>query len=235
MDDPLHDSFSGIQFGLDYSAYEAAQALNQSTLRRLIAPDWGDADDPHRLQALGFGNAGHCLLLEPERFLEEYTRNPDGTLSSQESEVPLSVGTWEALMNAQRSFWVHPEVQRLFVSGHSEVSLFWENPELQISCKGRLDWWNPELGAIIDLKFAQGSGCDYVRNLVGRRYLDLQLAWYREGMQQLLGIEAQAWVVVIEKSQPNQVYAHQLSARELASGQQKIAKTIALWQREPPR
>jgi hypothetical protein len=51
----------------------------------------------------------------------------------------------------------------------------------------------------------------------------------------LLGIEAQAWVVVIEKSQPNQVYAHQLSARELASGQQKIAKTIALWQREPPR
>jgi hypothetical protein len=138
-------------------------------------------------------------------------------------------------MNAQRSFWVHPEVKRLFVSGHSEVSLFWENPELQIPCKGRLDWWNPELGAIIDLKFAQGSGCDYVRNLVGRRYLDLQLAWYREGMQQLLGIEAQAWVVVIEKSQPNQVYAHQLSARELASGQQKIAKTIALWQREPPR
>ena len=213
MDDPLHDSFSEIQFGLDYSAYEAAQALNQSTLRRLIAPDWGDADDPHRLQALGFGNAGHCLLLEPERFLEEYTRNPDGTLSSQESEVPLSVGTWEGLMNVQRTFWVHPE--------------------LQIPCKGRLDWWNPEIGAIVDLKFANGSGRDFARNLVGRRHLDLQLGWYREGVRQLLGIEAQTWVIVIEKTKPYQVYAHQLSVRELASGQKKLAKTTALWQHKP--
>ncbi|MDP7629286.1 MAG: PD-(D/E)XK nuclease-like domain-containing protein [SAR324 cluster bacterium] len=233
MDDLFHDSFSGVRLGLDYSEYEAAQALNQTILRRLIAPEWGDANDPHRQQVLGFGSAGHCLLLEPERFLEEYTRNPDGTLSSQESEVPLSVGTWEGLMNVQRTFWVHPEVKRLFVSGHPEVSLFWAHPELQIPCKGRLDWWNPEIGAIVDLKFANGSGRDFARNLVGRRHLDLQLGWYREGVRQLLGIEAQTWVIVIEKTKPYQVYAHQLSVRELASGQKKLAKTTALWQHKP--
>lgn len=232
MDDLLHSPLSRVRLDLPFSEYEAVAALNQSTLRHLIAPEWGDEDDPYRQQVLGFGSAGHCLLLEPERFLEEYSRNPDGTLSSRESDVPLSVGTWEALMNAQRSFWVHPEVKRLFTSGHPEVSLFWTNPESQIPCKGRLDWWNPELGAVVDLKFANGSGRDYVRSLVARRHLNLQLAWYQEGVQQLLGIEAQVWVIVIEKTKPYQIHAHQLSSRELASGRKKIQKTMALWQSE---
>ncbi|MEE2716435.1 MAG: PD-(D/E)XK nuclease-like domain-containing protein [SAR324 cluster bacterium] len=233
MDDLRHSPLTGIQFDLDYAAYEADQALNQSTLKRLLAPEWGDTSDPHRQQALGFGSAGHCLLLEPERFLEEYTRNPDGTLSTPESEQPLQVGTWEALMNAQQAFWVHPDIKRLFVSGHPEVSLFWKIPESQISCKGRLDWWNPEIGAIVDLKFTSGSGRDFVRSLVARRHLDLQLAWYQQGVQEAVGVEVQAWVIVIEKSHPHQVCTHQLSARELTSGRRKIQKTLALWQRTP--
>ncbi len=64
---------TGIFEEMPFEKYQQAQGLNQSTLKQIFRP--GNYYNPHGVL---IGNAGHCLLLEPERFEQDYQRLAPG-------------------------------------------------------------------------------------------------------------------------------------------------------------
>ncbi len=62
----------GIVHNLPFEEYQQLPGLNQSTLKKWLSTTPIQHDSYKNLQALQFGNAGHCLLLEPEKFEDLY-------------------------------------------------------------------------------------------------------------------------------------------------------------------
>ncbi len=121
--------------------------------------------------ALEFGTATHCRLLEPARFKTEYvisercsaetkdkkqcTRNGsmfNGTnwycgQHAQGTEMPLGILSPDeaaAIEAIAKSVHAHPGVALLRQNGGCEVSLAWTDPGTGLKLKGRIDKWIPE-------------------------------------------------------------------------------------------
>ena len=43
-------------------------------------------------------------------------------------------------------------------NGKTEVSMFWDDAELNLDCKARMDWFDANSMKIIDLKFTNNIG-----------------------------------------------------------------------------
>ena len=61
---------------LAFDQYQQQPALNQSKIRQIISNGYLQRKSYINSQALLFGNAGHCMLLEPEKFEDLYLCAP---------------------------------------------------------------------------------------------------------------------------------------------------------------
>ncbi len=226
-----------MEAGLPFADYQARPGLNQSTLRQRLASSAPGASG-HRL-AMEAGNAGHCLLLEPERFYAEYHRAPDGLrprgtqgqrrwreLEQQTGKTLLRANLWDGLHRAQQAIEAHPHARHLLETAITELSLFWEQDGL--ACKARLDGWAPEAQVVFDLKFTGSVTAQDLPHLFAGRHLDLQAAWYGAGIQHLTGHRPQFVLIVVERFAPHRLLVHSLTPAELASGLKKINSALAL-------
>lgn len=232
------DNF-GIVHNLPFEEYQQISALNQSTLKRWFSSTPKSNDGYKNLQALRFGSAGHCLLLEPELFPERYARAPDGMrqrgkigkirwlefAEQNPGKIMLQANEWERLQNIQTVFEIHPQIQKLWSKGNSEVSLFWQDSEFGLDCKARMDWYDPDSGVIVDLKFTNHIGkADTQKPL--QDFYAVQATWYIRGVSQLSKNTADFFFVFIEKYAPHQISIVPVSADDLVLGKQKIALAI---------
>lgn len=124
-----------------------------------------------------FGNAGHCLLLEPEKFEDLYVRASNGLrqrgklgkkrwaeLCEQHSgKVVLRANEWERLENIRKVFQIHPQIQKLWAGGNAEVSLFWQD-RISFGLQGTAGLVQSWLWKIIDLKFTNNIGKNSRKN-----------------------------------------------------------------------
>ncbi len=229
----------GIVHNLPFEKYQQLPGLNQSTLKKWLSGNPIQHDSYKNLQALQFGNAGHCLLLEPEKFEDLYVRASNGLrqrgklgkkrwaeLCEQHSgKVVLRADDWERLENIRKVFQIHPQIQKLWAGGNAEVSLFWQDRENSLDCKARLDWFDPDSGKIIDLKFTNNIGKNSTQKLIQDFYA-VQAAWYCRGIYQLTKITADFLFIFIEKYAPHKIILSSVSQENLDSGQQKIELAI---------
>jgi hypothetical protein len=183
------ESFGIIQ-NLPFEEYLQMSGLNQSTLKQWFSSVQKKTDGFKNYQALQFGSAGHCLLLEPEMFTELYVR-----------------------------------IQKLWVNGFSEVSLFWQDSEFDLNCKARLDWFDPASGIIVDLKFTNNIGKACVKKPI-QDYYALQASWYMRAVTQLTAKVPEFFFVFIEKYAPHLIRVCSVSATDLKYGQQKTECAI---------
>ena len=162
----------GIVQNLPFEEYRQQSGLNQSTLKQWFSATPKKTTAYKNYQALQFGSAGHCLLLEPEMFPELYVRAPEGLnqrgktgkkrWAEYEEQHPgkilLRTGEWERLENIRKVFEIHPQIKKLWKNGSAEVSLFWQDSEFALDCKARLDWFDADSAIIVDLKFTNNIG-----------------------------------------------------------------------------
>ena len=90
-------------------------------------------------QAMDFGNAGHCLLLEPNKFAEFYVCAPknlnrrglNGRKRWKEfcelhsGKNVLALNEWERLNKIHKVFQINPKIKQFWKHGETEVSMFW--------------------------------------------------------------------------------------------------------------
>ena len=228
----------GIVQNLPFEEYRQQSGLNQSTLKQ-----WFSATQKttayKNYQALQFGSAGHCLLLEPEMFPELYVRAPEGLnqrgktgkkrWAEYEEQHPgkilLRTGEWERLENIRKVFEIHPQIKKLWKNGSAEVSLFWQDSEFALDCKARLDWFDADSAIIVDLKFTNNIAKAGVQKPIQDFYA-VQASWYVRAVTQLTTKVPDFFFIFIEKYAPHLIRICSVSAEDLKHGQQKIECAI---------
>ena len=186
-----------------------------------------------------FGSAGHCLLLEPKKFEALYVRAPKSFhqrgkpgkerwaefCEKHSGKIVLKANEWDRLQNIRRVFHIHPQIKKLWASGKAEVSLFWQDQEFCLDCKARLDWFDPNSGIIVDLKFTNNVGKAGTQKPI-QVYYAVQAAWYSRGVYQLTKKNTGFMFVFIEKYAPHIISVVQVSTEDLNNGLQRIEYAI---------
>jgi len=229
----------GIVQNLPFEEYRQQSGLNQSTLKQWFSATPKKTTAYKNYQALQFGSAGHCLLLEPEMFPELYVRAPEGLnqrgktgkkrWAEYEEQHPgkilLRTGEWERLENIRKVFEIHPQIKKLWKNGSAEVSLFWQDSEFALDCKARLDWFDADSAIIVDLKFTNNIAKAGVQKPI-QDYYAVQASWYVRAVTQLTTKVPDFFFIFIEKYAPHLIRVCSVSAEDLKHGQQKIECAI---------
>lgn len=150
---------------LTFAEYAALDAINWSTLKEM-------ANSPlhyrHRLcserpdsDAMAFGRAVHCAVLEPDEFPRRYVLWDGGRRAGKAWEEFCAVNAGREILTAERydralairdAVRRHPVARGLLRSGRAEQTLLWTDSHTGLRCKARLDWVRPRARTVVDLK-----------------------------------------------------------------------------------
>ena len=198
-----------------FAEYAQLDAVNFSTLRAIAkspkayaylrAQQGARPDaDTYRL-----GRASHTAVLEPRRFLREYTLWDKMTIKGDKI-APRRGKAWEAFSEQSAGKTVltvaqyelaqdlsvvvrdDPVASRyLSADGQAEATLVWTDERYGLECKARVDWLcSPvpgEPGAICDLKFVNDIEPDMFGRAMARHRSHVQAAWYQEAVFRVTG------------------------------------------------
>lgn len=229
----------GVFKDLPFEKYQLLPGLNQSTIKQLLKDNYDQRKSYLNLKALHFGNAGHCLILEPEKFNNLYISAPNNLSQRKKTgkekwkefcelhsdKIVLQHSDWSRLQNIRKCFQIHPQIQKLFSNGNSEVSLFWHDSEYGFNCKARLDWFDSDSRKIIDLKFTnnilKASSISPIKNDFA-----LQANWYTRGIYELTNKTTDFFFIFVEKFTPHSIKIVQVSDEDFIKGQGQIDQVI---------
>jgi len=233
----------GIVSGLDNDLYHKAYGLSCSNLKIMLrSPAHYHASIlfPQKTTAeMQLGSALHTSVLQPDLFDEQYMELPkldrrtkEGKeLYKQYSEsgkVLLDSTTVATVEKMKESLMQHPIISSVLSSGSPELSCFGclpEFPHTLVKC--RPDWYNEELGVLLDLKTA----CDASPKAFSKASADylyhLQNALYQDLFSHVSGKHIQAFLfAVVEKEPPYAVALYQLDADAVEKGRELYRKAI---------
>lgn len=209
---------AGIYFNLTAEDYHNDPAVSCSNIKDLLISPlkyWTNSSlNPNRKQketvAKSIGTALHCLLMEKEKFKQDYIVLPkldvDSDFYRTESVKPnflqnfalrktkdaktfeyignktvIKADDFEEIKAAVDSLESQPAAGSLFQDGYAEVSIFWRDEETRLMCKCRPDYLTPNY--IADYKSI--ADIEKIgRDLVGYKY-HIQAAYYLEGLNNL--------------------------------------------------
>ncbi len=186
--------------------------------------------------AMIFGSAFHSLILEPEK--GEVVVAPDinkRTKAGKEewaefqeenqNRIVISPTDHEEIMNMKMSLEAHDTAYGILTKqGHTEESVFWENPLHGFLCKCRPDKRVPSLSALVDLKTCvDASPKEFSRACANFGY-DMQAAWYLHGIN--IAQDETKYTsfifIAIEKKPPYAVAVYNADQLFLDTGRNKI-------------
>lgn len=197
----------GIYENMPFAEYAAIDAVNASLLK---AADRSMAHakaylDGHRKssEALSFGAAYHCYLLEPERFEREYVVIDKANRATTAGKAAWATAVERAGGNEDRVVWTETaatfaEMRRALLRanrkrdltsarGSYEVTAVWTDGPTGLLCKARLDKIVPAWSVILDLKKCEDARPHAFNAAVARYRYHLQAAFYMDGLETLRG------------------------------------------------
>jgi exodeoxyribonuclease VIII len=214
----------------DYLACETY--ISSSALRRFDRTGRAPQDvlkaDPTSREAT-LGDALHALLLEPERFDEDFF-GMDGE-DPPRGDVPMPEllrRTWlssrdcAALRLMQRNVraCTRAPLAQWLDAGEKELSVYWEDAS-GLRWKGRPDCFVD--GVILELKTTTDVRPARFAKARRRFGYDMQAALYVEGVTQLTGKSPRFIYVMAESVRPHSVWTQELDAHELALAAEELA------------
>jgi hypothetical protein len=225
-------------------------------VERSIPEDTGDT------KAMRLGTAAHVLMLEgPGAYETRYAVKPETYPAAQGEHKEWNANAtickaWEAEQRAEgKSILTRDEaalLRRMFLglhtnseavdllrSGLSELGII--RPGVELSLKGRLDWFDPESGSLVDLKTIECL--DDLPREIERRLYYRQLALYRHLASEEYGVAVRASIIGVEKTEPFRCGVYHLSEKLLELGDAENfasltnlaqAKATGEWGGNPP-
>ncbi len=132
---------------------------------------------------------------------------------------------WEQLQKIRKVFHINPKIIQFWKHGKTEVSMFWDDVELGLDCKARMDWYDADSMKIVDLKFTNNIGKFSNQKLMDQHF-SIQAAWYRQGVYQLTGNKCEFLFVFVEKYSPHKISVIEASEEIILHGEQAILNLI---------
>lgn len=194
---------------------------------------WIDgATEEEESDALNFGRAFHCALLEPDLYGKRYTVEPDfgdcrfkankanrdAWRTAHAGHEHLSADDFARIGGMVASIRRHPLAGRMIREGRSELTLKWRDPESGLTCKSRLDYYVESQAMIVDAKSTiDARWAKFRRQIIDHRY-HVQDALYRSAAVELQ-LPIQFFVfVACEKTPPYAVATYTLDADGIGRG-----------------
>jgi hypothetical protein len=175
-----------------------------SVIDIIDAKDWRTADA--KAARLASRNLGRIPLLPPQ------------------AEAVLAMVDAARIQIAE-----HSARPPLFANGKPEQTLIWKDDH-DVVCRARLDWLRDDYEAIDDLKSTSASAdpAKWTRTMYGMG-ADIQVAFYRRGVERLTGLRPAFRYAVIETYPPYAMSVVDLAPSALAIAEDKVERAIELW------
>lgn len=140
-----------------------------------------------------------------------------------EGRVPMLAHEYEQAKVIAQSVRGHGTAGALFAEGDPEVSMFWQDEEFGIWCRGRLDWLTYVDGqpVIGDLKTGRDAGEEGFAKAAAEFNYHMQDPWYRWGLSVLLKCDpddVEFWFAVVETEPPYLTAVHRIIPEHAALG-----------------
>ena len=225
---------------LPFSEYLARPCLSNSGIGKLLqSPAHFAFGDDSTSRAMNVGSIVHKLVLEPEKFDDEYhpcqldRRTKEGKALAAELEQsgrqPITLADYDAARAMRDSIMSHPVAGELLsLPGDSEVSLFGEISGVQM--KGRADRITANRSLIIDLKTTSDGSQKATQRSVMTYGYHRQEALYTSLMA-CNGHSTAFMFVSVETSRPYVVSVYELDAELVNRGMESVLDGIEIFKR----
>ena len=234
-----------IRRGFPEADYHAIKALSSSRLKSFLrspAHLRHMDENPAGGDALAFGSAFHCSILEPERFYLDYAIAPecdrrtkagkekwDAFLAESAGKKALSHDDALSITGMSKAVLFHPTASDLLARrDETEISILWSQKAgwKTVDAKARIDAIVLEDKAIIDLKSTQDASPEGFARSIAKFNYHIQAAWYLMAAESA-GIEVESVVfIAVEKTEPYGVGCYTLDRDAIAEGQARIAASL---------
>lgn len=219
----------GIYEGLTFEEYAAIDAISSSQLGPMKQSPLhfkvALAEEKKETDALVFGKALHCLILEPKRFPDVVMRGPDVKTRNNAAyrtfcqEYPGKIVVlpheWKDLEGMADAIVHNTTAMELLHGSKKEVSIVWKCRETNELCKARLDSWKSELKLITDIKTTTNATRFAFQKALSDYGYHRKAAWYEWGMETLGQSTDLFAFVAVEKDEPWGVKCYTLDPNDI--------------------
>lgn len=206
-------------------------------------PDLEDVDEKEKSN-FAIGKAGHCRVLEPERFASTYVQMERGAKRAgkawadfQTEHIGKKILTHEQYRIATRcaeSILSHESAAAIALRlGIAECSFRWMDKATGMFCKSRPDYHVAPCeecpnGLLFDLKFEESSDKDKFQKSSYEYGYHIQAAWNQNALMEFYGTTEMAPFVfiVVEKHYPWVTVAYETPEESISVGQRIIEKNM---------
>lgn len=224
----------------DFKQYVEIEAVNWSSLKHMKrspmhyahALKAANVDTVARAQA----RASHTAVLEAERFLLDYvvfkgkTRRGkawDAFKGENSDKTIVKRVEVENAIAIRKSIMAYEPAKRLLASGVAEQTLRWIDPATGIPCKGRPDFVNYDLRAIVDLKTTNDIDARSFARQAAQLLYHFQLAFYRRGLEVITGKTFDPKIIAVESNAPHDRAVFPVDEDALQSADMEIDGLLA--------
>ncbi|MBU0705041.1 MAG: PD-(D/E)XK nuclease-like domain-containing protein [Chloroflexi bacterium] len=231
----------GIYNDITNDDYHAGPGLSSSALKAVLKSplhyrhEYLLGNKGGSSAAMNLGSLVHTLILEPEKYSDEYlsvdvtTRNTkaykEAVAANPEKTLILAdeLETATAIRDAIRA---NPTALTLIEGARREVSLYWHQDGRL--CKCRPDAWRGDIRLCADLKTtADASPLEFQRSIVKYGY-HISAAWYCRGIHAITGHYPAHWAwVAVETKPPYAVMVYAADETLLERGDTLCQEAIA--------
>lgn len=227
--------------------YHESDGMSKSKLFRIAkSPEWFkycEENPPERTADMTMGSAFHTLVLEPDKFDDEYAVCPECDRRTKDGKSIYANFVYEAkgkeiitkdqfiTICEMRDKLAQNKIAMALLSGQIENSFYWIDELTGELCKCRPDAI-PALKSerlIIDLKSCRNADTEtFLKDSIKLGY-DLQAAMYKEGVDKITGTPHGFIFVAVEKTPPYSVNILQADNLFLRRGQELFRELIGIY------
>lgn len=239
--------FERVAYGMPAEDYHREEALSASGAKKILRSPrhfrtW--RDEPSRASdAMDFGSAVHCGVLEPDTIEERIVRAPDINKRTKDGKaewvlfqsqncgkIILSGEDYARAIACVESVRSHPAARRLLDGAEVEVSLFWRDGLYKTPSKARYDIWSH--GGITDLKTTVDASPDGFGRQIASYLYHVQGAHYWSGAEHAMHVSPQFFAfIAVESEAPHAVGVYTLPKEALMAGARLMDEAHARYKR----
>jgi len=185
----------GLYFNLSNEDYHADPAISCSGVKDLLDNPltywWNSPLNPNRettyTKDLIHGRASHCLLLEPEKFDEEFVVIAPRIKAGETERMVIREPDFLNIKQAIDELKDNKFYDDWFKGGYPEVSIFWQDESTGLNCRSRFDYLNLEFS--VDYKTTKSVVGNGVTKAIADYQYNLQSTIYLRGLAELVSSE----------------------------------------------
>ena len=192
-------------------------------------------------EAMIFGRAFHCAVLEPDNFSHDYAVMPNIDRRTKEgkekyeqfkaeagSRTVLTIAQRDHIVRMSEALYAHrPSRELIDAIGETEKPVLWKDEITKVEMKAKLDAIGPNF--ILDLKTTQDAQPEEFARSAWYYNYHRQAAVYLDGLQS----KSDFYFIAIEKEEPHGISVLKCTAEFIQKGREQyeqILQDFIYWQ-----